>query len=411
MIAYASEMLAHALEMIAQAHPKFHTYGSDEKIMKTLLITAIGSFSAKTAIEAAKELGFKTIGCDIYPREWVSQSLLVDGFYRAVPATDVDAYMQFIKEVCDKENVDLILPLTDPEVDVLSARRGELSAEVALSHDDIITTCRDKMIFCTHMKGLIDAIPTAWVSDVETPESFPVIVKPVRGRSSHGMRKLDTQEEYTAFREAVCARREADGCKGSGAADASATDGAASRTTSGAAVDGKASSASASVSADGSEASASAGASTTPAAHGDYIVQPYIPGRVVSVDIFRDPRNGYIYTLPREELLRTPAGAGTSVRIYHDEFIEDDSKFFAELFGIKGTVMLEFIVDKTGYSWAMECNPRFSGGIGFSKAAGWDFAKAHLAVYADMHYEMPPEIGETWIVKEYSEVITRRESK
>ncbi len=362
MIAYASEMLAHALEMIAQAHPKFHTYGSDEKIMKTLLITAIGSFSAKTAIEAAKELGFKTIGCDIYPREWVSQSRLVDGFYRAVPATDADAYMQFIKEVCDKENVDLILPLTDPEVDVLSARRGELSTEVALPHDDIITTCRDKMIFCTHMKGLIDAIPTAWVSDVETPESFPVIVKPVRGRSSHGMRKLDTQEEYTAFREAVCTR----------GADGSAT---------------------------------------SPAAHVDYIVQPYIPGRVVSVDIFRDPRNGYIYTLPREELLRTPAGAGTSVRIYHDEFIEDDSKFFAELFGIKGTVMLEFIVDKTGYSWAMECNPRFSGGIGFSKAAGWDFAKAHLAVYADMHYDMPPEIGETWIVKEYSEVITRRENK
>ena len=404
MIAYASEMLAHALEMIAQAHPKFHTYGSDEKIMKTLLITAIGSFSAKTAIEAAKELGFKTIGCDIYPREWVSQSLLVDGFYRAVPATDADAYMQFIKEVCDKENVDLILPLTDPEVDVLSVRRGELSAEVALSHDDIITTCRDKMIFCTHMKGLIDAIPTAWVSDVETPESFPVIVKPVRGRSSHGMRKLDTQEEYTAFREAVCTRSEAEGGKASGTTYAPAAGSSASD----AVVGDEASSASANVGADGSDAS---GSVTSPAAHGDYIVQPYIPGRVVSVDIFRDPRNGYIYTLPREELLRTPAGAGTSVRIYHDEFIEDDSKFFAELFGIKGTVMLEFIADKTGYSWAMECNPRFSGGIGFSKAAGWDFAKAHLAVYADMHYDMPPEIGETWIVKEYSEVVTRRESK
>ena len=404
MIAYASEMLAHALEMIAQAHPKFHTYGSDEKIMKTLLITAIGSFSAKTAIEAAKELGFKTIGCDIYPREWVSQSLLVDGFYRAVPATDADAYMQFIKEVCDKENVDLILPLTDPEVDVLSARRGELSAEVALSHDDIITTCRDKMIFCTHMKGLIDAIPTAWVSDVETPESFPVIVKPVRGRSSHGMRKLDTQEEYTAFREAVCTRSEAEGGKASGTTYAPAAGSSASD----AVVGDEASSASANVGADGSEAY---GSVTFPAAHGDYIVQPYIPGRVVSVDIFRDPRNGYIYTLPREELLRTPAGAGTSVRIYHDEFIEDDSKFFAELFGVKGTVMLEFIVDKTGYSWAMECNPRFSGGIGFSKAAGWDFAKAHLAVYADMHYDMPPEIGETWIVKEYSEVVTRREDR
>ncbi len=385
MIAYASCMTAHASKMIAQANLKFHTYGGDENIMKTLLITAIGSFSAKTAITAARELGFRTIGCDIYPREWVSQSLLVDEFYRAVPATDAKAYMQFIKDVCDREHVDLILPLTDPEVDVLSARRGELSSEVALSHDDIITTCRDKMIFCTHMKGLIDAIPTAWVSDVETPESFPVIVKPVKGRSSHGMKKLDTQEEYTAFRDMVCARDESGKYVGCHAAANKSTG--------------------------SSDPAASSDSATSPIAHGDYIVQPYIPGRVVSVDIFRDPRNGYIYTLPREELLRTPAGAGTSVRIFHDEFIEDDSKFFAELFGIKGSVMLEFIVDKTGYSWAMECNPRFSGGIGFSRAAGWDFAKAHLAVYADMQYEMPPEIGETWIVKEYSEVITKREIK
>ena len=393
--------------MIAQATSKYHIYKDYEKFMKTLLITAIGSFSAKTAIEAAKELGFRVIGCDIYPEQWISQALLVDRFYKAVPASDEESYMQFIGDVCSREHVDLILPLTDPEVDVLSARRDELPAQVALSHDDIITTCRDKMIFCTHMKGLIDAIPTAWVSDVETPESFPVIVKPVRGRSSHGMRKLDTQEEYTAFREAVCTRSEAEGAKASGTTYAPAAGNSASD----AVVGDEASSASASVSADGLDASASAGTSTSPAAHGDYIVQPYIPGRVVSVDIFRDPRNGYIYTLPREELLRTPAGAGTSVRIYHDEFIEDDSKLFAELFGIKGTVMLEFIVDKTGYSWAMECNPRFSGGIGFSKAAGWDFAKAHLAVYADMHYEMPPQIDETWIVKEYSEVITRRENR
>ena len=341
--------------MIAQATSKYHIYKDYEKFMKTLLITAIGSFSAKTAIEAAKELGFRVIGCDIYPEQWISQALLVDRFYKAVPASDEESYMQFIGDVCSREHVDLILPLTDPEVDVLSARRDELPAQVALSHDDIITTCRDKMIFCTHMKGLIDAIPTSWVSETEMPDSFPVIVKPVRGRSSNGMRKLSSPEEYTKFRDSL---------------------------------------------------RAAPPGPQTGRGSGDYIVQPYIRGSVVSVDIFRDPRNGYIFTLPREELLRTSGGAGTSVRIFHDEFIEDDCKLFAELFGIRGTVMLEFIVDETGYSWAMECNPRFSGGIGFSRAAGWDFAKAHLAVYADMKYDMPPDIGEMWIVKEYSEVVT-----
>ena len=82
--------------MISQSGGFYHTCKGKAKNMKTLLITAIGSFSARTAIEAAKELGMRVIGCDIYPKEWVALSGETDAFYRAVPAVREDDYIAFI---------------------------------------------------------------------------------------------------------------------------------------------------------------------------------------------------------------------------------------------------------------------------------------------------------------------------
>ena len=38
---------------------------------RTILVTAIGSFSAAVVVRKYKEEGFRVIGCDIYPAEWI----------------------------------------------------------------------------------------------------------------------------------------------------------------------------------------------------------------------------------------------------------------------------------------------------------------------------------------------------
>ena len=114
---------------------------------KAILVTAIGSFSAVTVIESLKKEGHRVIGCDIYPAEWVANSQIVDGFYKAPYATDRPAYMGFISEVCKKEDVAYVMPLTDVEIDLF--RSWETAAEdtgavICMSERRMLDICRNK---------------------------------------------------------------------------------------------------------------------------------------------------------------------------------------------------------------------------------------------------------------------------
>lgn len=118
---------------------------------KTVIITAIGSFSAQNVISACHAAGMRVVGCDIYPAEWVVNSQDVDAFYKAPYATDREQYRNFIKELCEKEQASVLMPLTDVEIDVLQQWRTELvedfkelGAEVWISDALAIALCRNK---------------------------------------------------------------------------------------------------------------------------------------------------------------------------------------------------------------------------------------------------------------------------
>ena len=102
---------------------------------KTVLITAIGSFAAEAVITSCRSQGFRVVGCDIYPAEWVVNSREVDAFYQAPCAADRAAWRTFLAEVCRREQADLVMPLIDGEVDALldwPEAAGELGALVCM---------------------------------------------------------------------------------------------------------------------------------------------------------------------------------------------------------------------------------------------------------------------------------------
>lgn len=161
-----------------------------------VLITAIGSFSCDVAIRNCHALNMRVIGCDIYPMEWVAQSSDVDTFYQVPKAIEENAYIPQILSIIKEENIDLILPSTDVEVDVLNKHRDEIKetgAKLCISGPKTIEFCRDKMKFAE--KAGKYAIRTRLVSEVPTPE-FPVVTKPVNGRSSIGLQKIYDQAHY-----------------------------------------------------------------------------------------------------------------------------------------------------------------------------------------------------------------------
>lgn len=129
----------------------------------------------------------------------------------------------------------------------------------------------------------------------------------------------------------------------------------------------------------------------------NYIFQPLIEGDVITVDAIRSASMNQVFCLPRIELERTLNGAGTKVRTFQDNSIE---KFVADVltyFDIVGCVNIELL--KTGNRYyIMDFNLRFSAGIEFSFAAGFDFVGALLSQEANLGSFFPPRPKELTMI-------------
>ena len=73
--------------------------------MKTALITSTGSVATDITIKSLRRMGFKIVGCNIYPKEWIVESCEVDVFYKVPPVADQENYLNTIHEICEKESL------------------------------------------------------------------------------------------------------------------------------------------------------------------------------------------------------------------------------------------------------------------------------------------------------------------
>lgn len=321
--------------------------------MRTVVVTAIGSFSADIVIKTCKKMGIRVVGCDIYPKEWIVDSQNVDNFYQVPLAVDQEAYRKALMEICRREKAWGLLPLTDVEIDVLTGFREEFCREgitLCISGEECISLCRDKMKFYQFMKknNLGNPILTKNLLETEPDQmKYPLVCKPRDGRSSQGLQFVKSPQELENLKRLEGAER--------------------------------------------------------------YIVQPKIEGRVVTVDVVRDPESGESAAVCRRELLRTLNGAGTSIQVFRDPKLEETCKEAAKRLGVKGCVNMEFLEEGEGSCRILECNPRFSGGVEFSCLAGCGCVEGHLRIFMGQGLDqMPKNIEPMFIARKYEEYITKR---
>ena len=297
--------------------------------------------------------GLRVAGCDIYPAEWLALAGEVDSFHQAPLARDA-AYRDFICKLVEDEGARYVMPLTDVEVDVLNEQRErlrEVGAVLCLSPENTVRICRDKMALFDFIESRalpIRTIPTRRARDVIDaggPDALPVIAKPARGRSSEGLAKLDSGADWERF----ASREDLEG----------------------------------------------------------YVVQPMVKGHVCTVDVVRDPISGAVVSVPREELLRTLNGAGTSVRVFADADLASSCEALADALGVCGCVNFEFICDEQGVFHFVECNPRFAGGVKFSCLAAYDCVLNHLRCFTGDPIEGLHPYRERYIARKYQEATTR----
>lgn len=170
--------------------------------MKTTLVTAVGSASAPAVIQSLRALGHRVIACDIYPKAWNLAACEADGFFQAVLATDAAAYTAQLLDVAKREKLDYVIPLTDVEVDALCTEKARFSAlgcTVCVPDEPAARLCRDKLKMAQALEEahLCRTIPTfSPYGFVPEEKDFPLMLKPLHGRSSQGQAVVRTKEAF-----------------------------------------------------------------------------------------------------------------------------------------------------------------------------------------------------------------------
>ena len=299
-----------------------------------VLVTAIGSMSAECVIASLKKAGYGVVATDIYDECFhpvARECLAFEKVVKAVP--DSVAYCEVIRDVAVRHGCKAVIPLTDPEVDVLSPSRKILEekgvalwlgapASIALARD--CDAWSQKLGKCKTFK----TIPTFQTyNELLAAHRGEFVAKRVNGRSSEGILFSNT-ETFTL---------------------------------------------------------------SAPYETG-YVFQPFIDGDIITVDFARHPKSQQLVAVPRQEMMRTKNGAGTVVKILDPKLVRPAVAEMCEGLGLTGVMNCEFI-RKGGQLYLMDINPRFSAGVSFSKLAGYDFVAADVACYVESEVASGPRLS------------------
>lgn len=282
---------------------------------QVVLVTAIGTAASTTILtELRKANIYYIIGADIYENYMVASSNDVDEFYVFPSAVDdLDKYIEFALDFCLKHHVQYYFPTIDEEVVNLSNNRRRfecIGVKLCIPNQNLIEICHYKNIFNIWIHDNFPklSITTYAALDDISKVDYPLFLKPIEGRASNGCRKLLNQTELVEL------MKDSDVFKNN-------------------------------------------------------VVQQYIAGDIITVDLVRSSETKEILMLQRREILRNGNGCGIAVEIIDDKNLTQICKELVIALDLNGVVNAEFFAMSDGYK-IIEINPRFSAGTSFSCLAG-----------------------------------------
>jgi carbamoyl-phosphate synthase large subunit len=230
-----------------------------------------------------------------------------------LPRTDDEAYGPAIDELVARRDVGLIVPTTDRDLPLLSRRRDRLAkagCTVMVGSEPIIAACRDKgRLAGVLQKAGIPAVRTWPLAEGPAACGFPCFVKPTSGSSGIGAARIDSAEELARHVERF----------------------------------GE-----------------------------DLIVQEYVPGREVTVDVYRSRDGAVRCVVPRQRLTVRAGEVQKGITWNHPEIISAATRLAEALDGLWGAFCCQCRLPEAEGDPPrfFEVNPRFGGGVPLAVAAG-----------------------------------------
>ncbi|HTV03315.1 MAG TPA: ATP-grasp domain-containing protein [Luteitalea sp.] len=254
---------------------------------------------------------------------------LADAAFR-VPRSDAPDYVDALLEVCEANDVGVLVPTIDDELETIAAAAGRFAAAGVVVMGPTVETariCRDKRRTAAHLDAHGVRVATTWTADEARHLALapPLFIKPRRGRGSVGAFHVQSTAQLAFFLDYVA----------------------------------------------------------------DPVVQEYLDGPEFTIDLFCDPQGRPLAAVPRERLV-IRSGVTDRGRTVRDQALIDLACRCAGILEFRGAVNVQCRV-VGGTPVIFEINPRFSGGIQLTIAAGADFAE--WTIRAGRGESLPPRFG------------------
>ncbi|MDY8138678.1 ATP-grasp domain-containing protein [Aquimarina sp. 2201CG5-10] len=139
----------------------------------------------------------KLMGCDISDKN--AGQFIYEDFFLGLPYTDKD-YIKNLETVIENNNIDIILPIAEPELRFFSNSKildkiGK--AQMLCANEITLEIGFDKLKTASFLKENNLPFPdTVILKDIEKPKEFPVIIK---SRTGSGSSKVNVVREINEF--------------------------------------------------------------------------------------------------------------------------------------------------------------------------------------------------------------------
>ena len=236
-------------------------------------------------------------------------ALVYCDYIRKVCSMQDSQYIQQLINICISDRIDLIMPTIDTDLIVLSQNIEKfkgIGTKVLISSEDKILLCRDKNNTSLFFEMCGVKTPKTYNNYKNYSDIYPCFIKPKDGSSSINAFKVENAEELEIYASQIK----------------------------------------------------------------DYIVQPFIPGKEYTIDIFCDFEGNPIYITPRERI-QVRSGEVLKTLICVDKTMIEESMRICEKFKPCGPITIQLIQNQNnGENYYIEINPRYGGGAPLSMKAG-----------------------------------------
>lgn len=148
-----------------------------------ILITGAGGDIAQAMTRTLRSYftQVEIIGCDLSEQPFASVNFKT--FYLSLPVHD-PLYLSRIRDICSKEEIDLIIPVPEPEIEFFSREKHNLSEKVLITSRVAIEVGLDKLRTSEFLHSLGSFAPLTSAEFHGSGLKLPVLVKPRSGRGS-----------------------------------------------------------------------------------------------------------------------------------------------------------------------------------------------------------------------------------